>query len=196
VDVAIAQTRCQTAREFVNASAKYNAHSLADSESLLGSLLLGQSHLLVLSSSLDVLSLLGSDELDVAVGGEVGSNSTVGSVGSSSALDSSLDSEVGDETLFNAQALSLSVGCEILEELKDVSYGLLRESTLGNTVELSLGGSTDVTSESSVRNAISVLEDVLQVLDGSLEVEALHSSGGFVCVLEVSSQISNLCLSR
>jgi hypothetical protein len=41
-----------------------------------------------------------------------------------------------------------------------------------------------------------VLEDVLQVLDGSLEVEALHSSGGFVCVLEVSSQISNLCLSR
>ena len=132
----------------------------------------------------------------MAVGGEVGSNSTVGSVGSSSALDSSLDSEVGDETLFNAQALSLSVGCEILEELKDVSYGLLRESTLGNTVELILGGSTDVTSESSVRNAISVLEDVLQVLDGSLEVKALHSSGGFVCVLEVSSQISNLCLSR
>jgi hypothetical protein len=53
-----------------------------------------------------------------------------------------------------------------------------------------------VTSESSVRNAISVLENVLQVLDGSLEVEALHSSGGFVGVLEVSSQISNLALSR
>ena len=44
------------------------AHSLANSESLLGSLLLGQSHLLILSSPLDVLSLLGGDELDVAVG--------------------------------------------------------------------------------------------------------------------------------
>lgn len=94
----------------MNASAKYNAHSLADSESLLGSLLLGQSHLLVLSSSLDVLSLLGGDELDVAVGGQVGSNSTVSSVSSSSALDSSLDSEVGDEALVNVQTLSLRVG--------------------------------------------------------------------------------------
>lgn len=77
-----------------------------------------------------------------------------------------------------------------------MSDRLLGESTLGNTVELGLGGSADVTSESSVRNAISVLENVLQVLDGSLEVEALHSSGGFVSVLEVSSQISNLALSR
>ena len=67
VGVAKAQTLCQTAREFVNANAKYNTHSLADSKSLLSSLLLGQSHLLVVSSSLDVLSLLGSDELDMAV---------------------------------------------------------------------------------------------------------------------------------
>ena len=43
------------------------AHSLSNGESLLGSLLLGQSHFLVLSGSLDVLSLLGGDELDVAV---------------------------------------------------------------------------------------------------------------------------------
>jgi hypothetical protein len=63
-------------------------------------------------------------------------------------------------------------------------------------VVLSLGGSANVTSESSVRNAVSVLENILQVLDGSLEVEALHSSGGFISVLEVSSQISNSALSR
>ncbi len=44
-------------------------------------------------------------------------------------------------------------------------------------------------SESSVRNAVSVLEDVLQILDGSLELETLDSSGGFVSVLEVSSEI-------
>ena len=97
------------------------AHSLANSESLLGSLLLGQSHLLILSSSLDVLSLLGGNELDVAVGGKVGSNSTVGSVCSSSALNSSLDGEVGNEALFNGQTLCLGVGSEILEKLEYVS---------------------------------------------------------------------------
>ena len=85
------------------------AHSLANSESLLGSLLLGQSHLLVLSSSLHVLSLLSGDELDVAVGREVGSDSTVSSICSSSTLDGSLDSEVADEASINVQALSLSV---------------------------------------------------------------------------------------
>ena len=77
-----------------------------------------------------------------------------------------------------------------------VSHRLLGESALSDAVELSLGGSADVTSESSVRNAVSVLENVLQVLDGSLKVEALHSSGGFVGVLEVSSQISNSAFSR
>ena len=43
------------------------------------------------------------------------------SVGSSSALDGSLDSEVADEALFDVQALSLSVSLEILEELNHVS---------------------------------------------------------------------------
>ena len=85
------------------------AHSLADSESLLSGLLLGQSHLFVLTSSLDVLSLLGGDELDVAVGGKVGSNSTVSSVCSSSALDGSLDSEMANVSLVNIQALGFSV---------------------------------------------------------------------------------------
>ena len=63
-------------------------------------------------------------------------------------------------------------------------------------MKLSLGGSADVTSESSVRNAVSVLENILQVLDGSLEIETLHSSGGFISVLEVSSQISDSALGR
>jgi hypothetical protein len=48
-----------------------------------------------------------------------------------------------------------------------------------------------VTSESSVRNAVSVLEDILKILNGSLQVESLNSSSGFIGVLEVSSKISN-----
>jgi hypothetical protein len=53
-----------------------------------------------------------------------------------------------------------------------------------------------VTSESSVRNAVSVLEHVLQILNGSLQLETLDGSCGFVSVLEVSSEISNSALGR
>ena len=162
---------------------------------MLGSLLLGQSDGRLLSS-LDTLSLLGCDELDVAVGGKVGSNSTVGSVSSSSSLDGSLANEVTDETSLNVETLCLSVGGEVLEELDHVSDGLLGESTLGNTVELGLGGSADVTGESSVGDAVSVLEDVLQILECSLQLESLDSSCCFICVLEVSSKIVNSCLGR
>ena len=63
-------------------------------------------------------------------------------------------------------------------------------------MELGLGGSADVASESSVRNAISVLEHVLQILDGSLELESLDGSSSLVGVLEVSSEIVNSGLGR
>jgi hypothetical protein len=100
----------------VNANAKYCStySSLANSKSLLSSLLLGQSHLLILSSSLDILSFLCGDELNVAVGRQIGSNSTMSSVGPSSALDSSLNSEVGNDASVSIQTLSLSVSKEVL----------------------------------------------------------------------------------
>ena len=66
---------------------------------------------------------------------------------------------------------------------------------MGDTVELGLSGSADVAGESSVRNAVSVLENILLVLEGSLQLESLHSSSGFVSVLKVSSKISYLAFS-
>ena len=95
--------------------------SLSNGKSLLGSLLLGQSDGLLVVGSLDFLSKLGHDELDVTIGGQIGSNSTMGSVCSSSALDSSLYDEVSNHTLFNIETLGFSVGLEVLEELNDVS---------------------------------------------------------------------------
>ncbi len=62
-------------------------------------------------------------------------------------------------------------------------------------MKLSLSSSADMTSKSSVRNAISVLENILKVLDGLLEVQTLDSSSGLIGVLEVSSQIGNSALS-
>ena len=62
-------------------------------------------------------------------------------------------------------------------------------------MELGLGGSADVTSESSVRNAVSVLEDILKVNKSFVELESLDGSSSFISVLEMSSQISNSSLS-
>ena len=62
-------------------------------------------------------------------------------------------------------------------------------------MELGLGGSADVTSESSVRNAVSVLEDILKVNKSFVELESLDGSSSFISVIEMSSQISNSSLS-
>ena len=170
--------------------------SLADSESLLGSLLLGQSDsLLVLAGPLDGGGLLSGDELDVAVRRQVGSDSSVGSVCPPAALHSALYHEVADGGPFDVESLCLGVGLQVLEQLKHVADGLLGEATLGGAVELGLGGPAHVGVESSVRNAVFVVEHVLQILDGSLELEALEGSRGLISVLEVSSQIVNSALS-
>jgi hypothetical protein len=63
-------------------------------------------------------------------------------------------------------------------------------------VELGLGGSANVAGESSVGDAVSVLEDILQILDGSLQLETLDGSCGLISVLEVCSKIVNSGLGR
>lgn len=110
----------QSSREDEPANALPNIEiwplSFAYSESLSGGLLLCQSNsLLVFGALLDVLCLLGNKEFDVAVSGKVGSDSTVGSVGSSSALNGSLNCDVGDHALINIQTFSFSICMDILE---------------------------------------------------------------------------------
>ena len=118
------------------------------------------------------------------------------SVGSPSALDSALHGEVADVGSFHIEALGLGVGLQVLEELEHVSDRLLGETTLGHTVELGLGGSANVASESSVRNAIFVFEHILEVLDGSLQLEASDGSCCFISVLEVGSEVVNSAFGR
>jgi len=72
----------------------------SSSESSLGNLFLAKSgDNLFIGFLLDVSFLGGGEQFDVAVGGKVRSDSTVGSVSSSSALLSSVDLDVGDDEL-------------------------------------------------------------------------------------------------
>lgn len=165
----------------------------ADGESLLGGLLLGQSNGgLILAR--DVGGLLGAVELDVAVGGQVGRDATVSTVGSSSTADGSLDANVGDSALFGIEHLGDGVGLEVVEQVQHVLDGLLGEATVVMVDVLAHGVSAGTTGVSAEGHNGGVLTDALHVGDGLEEVEAAAGASGVVSVLVVCAEIVNSAL--
>ena len=156
----------------------------------MSNLFLCQSNLLFVLSG-DWSSLLDNVELDVAVGGKVWGDSTMGSVGSSSSADSSLSGNMRDLALFGIESLGLSVGLEVDKESSNVLDGLGWESTVVMTDVLAHGVSSWTTGVSSERNDGSVGGALIHVVDGLKEHHTSASSGGLVGVLVMSSQVSN-----
>jgi hypothetical protein len=164
--------------------------SFADGKSLLGGLLLGQSNLLLVGSN-NWTALLNNVELHMAVGGEIWGDSTVSSIGSSSSLDGSLGSNVGNLALLDVETFALGIGLEVLEELNNMFDRFLWESTVVMAEVLAHGMSSWSTSVSSEWDDSGVLKDSLHVLNSLQEVEASAGSGSLIGVLVVSSQIVN-----
>jgi hypothetical protein len=154
----------------------------------LSNLFLCQSNLLFVLSG-NWSSLLDNVELDVAVGGKVWGDSTMGSVGSSSSADSSLSGNMRDLALLDIESLGLSVGLEVNEESSDVLDRLGWESTVVMTDILAHGVSSWTTSVSSERNDLFVGGDIIHVIDGLKEHHTSASSGSLVGVLVMSSQV-------
>jgi len=140
-------------------------------------------------------SFFNNVELDVAVGGKVRRDSTVGSVGSSSSTDGSLSADVRDLAFLNIETLGLSVRLEVDEESLNVLDGLGWESTVVMVDILAHSVSTWTTGESSEWNDSFVLSDLIHVLDGLDEVHASASSGSLIGVLEMCSQVIDLAFS-
>jgi hypothetical protein len=137
----------------------------------------------------DGSGLLDNVELNVAVGGKVWGDSTMGSVGSSSSADGSLGANVTDLALLNIKTLSFGVGLNVGEEGEDVLDGLGWESTVVMVDVLAHSVSSWTTGISSERNDFLVLSDSLQVIDG---VENGHTSAGsssLIGVFVMSSQV-------
>ena len=154
-------------------------------------LLLGQlDFLLVLSGN--SVGLLSAMEFNVAVGGEVWGDSTVGSVGSSSTSDSSLSANVGDGALLDVETLGLRVRLEVDEEVQDVLDGLLWESTVVMLILLAHSLSTWTTGESSEWDNVLVGKNFVHVLNGLKDVHTLASSSSLISVLEMGSQVVDL----
>ena len=131
----------------------------------------------------------------MAVGGKVRGDSSVGSVGSSSALDSSLSADVGDLALFDIKLLGLGVGLEVFEERDDVVNRLGRESSVVMVEVLAHGLSAGTSGVPSEGDDSFVLESPLHVLDGLEQVESSAGSSSLISVLVVNSQVIDLALS-
>ena len=160
--------------------------SLTDSKSLSGSLFLCQSNLLFVSS-FNLLVLLDEMELDVTVRGQIWGDSTVGSVGSSSSVNSSLGNNVGNLALFDIETLLLSVRFKVGKKSNHVLQGLLWESTVVMVDVLAHSMSSWSTGVSSERNDGLVLTNSLEVFDSLDEVKTSASSADFRGVLVMSS---------
>ena len=132
----------------------------------------------------------------MAVAGEVGADTTVGTVGSSAAGDGALDNDVVDDTIVDVELGSLSVGLEVDEKLANGLEGLLGPSTLSVLPLLALSVAADTSDIPTERNNLLVLKTVLHILDGSLKLHALGGAGHFVSVLVVGTQVRDPALSR
>lgn len=166
--------------------------SFANGESLTSSLLFCHLHS-GLVSLLNGTALLSHVELNMAVVTLVGRNSTVSSVGSSATADGALHNGMSDHALLDIKTTRLRVGNEVLEELKHGLHGFLGPSTNATrSLEFfSLSMSSSVSHVSLEWDDLLVLKNVLHVLDGFLELEALDGAGSLVSVLVVSSEIGN-----
>lgn len=155
-----------------------------------------QSRLHLLHGLGNLLLFLSDNEFNVRWVGQVGVGSTVSSVSSSSVLWSLVDLDVGDLQLGNVQTLGLSVGLSVLQQVLDVVDGLDGPSGLLDTPLLTLSGSTNGAVESSERNGSLVVQNLVQVLLGLLQVPAVDGLGGFSGVLERHSQVSTTSRGR
>jgi len=159
---------------------------LATDSEASGSQLLGELGEGLLSLG-DLGSLLGAVELDVAVRGEVGGDTTVSTVGSAATLLGTLDSNVGDDALVDIEGLGLAVGLQVDEKEADSLDGLLGPSAgvgaNGLALSVSLG---EMLGEAN--NGL-VLKDLVHVVDGSLNSHTFDSVGDVVSVLEVGALV-------
>ena len=130
----------------------------------------------------------------MAVGGEVWTDATVGSVGSSTSLDGSLDNDVGNNTFVSIESLSLSVSFKVDKEFLDSLTGFLWPATEWQSVYLSLGSSSNTSIVLSEWNDCGMSNNSIHMLDSCVDFHALAETSNFITILVVRSQVRDSAL--
>ena len=133
--------------------------------------------------------LLSGEELDVSLWGKIGTDSTVGSVCSSSALSSSINLDVINGEVF--KVFSVGIGFEIINKSQNNLDWFLWPSSESFAELSSLSGSTDSSVVFCVGNTSSVSEDVLEILFSLGDSKAFHCFCSFISVFIMDSEISS-----
>jgi hypothetical protein len=111
----------------------------------------------------------------------------MGSVGSSSALCSSVDGDVVDGEVF--KVFSIGVGFQIVDQSEDNSDRLFRPSTESFSEFSSLSSSSDPTKVFEVGYTSSVSKNILEVLFSLGDGESLNGVGSLIGVFIVNSEV-------
>ena len=130
----------------------------------------------------------------MAVGGEVWTDATVGSVSSSTSLDGSLDDDVGDNAFVSIESLSLSVSFKVDKEFLDSLTGFLWPATEWQSVYLSLGSSSNTSIVLSEWNDCGMSNNSIHMLDSCVDFHALAETSNFITILVVRSQVRDSAL--
>lgn len=81
--------------------------------------------------------------------------------------------DVFDDKVVRIQTLVLSIALSVLEELEQKLSRLERPSSLGSSMDLGLGMTTNTAHESSEGNNLLVGNNVLQILGGAVQRHGL-----------------------
>ena len=130
----------------------------------------------------------------MAVGGEVWTDATVGSVGSSTSLDGSLDNDVGNNAFVSIESLSFSVSFKVDKEFLDSLTGFLWPATEWQSVYLSLGSSSNTSIVLSEWNDCGMSNNSIHMLDSCVDFHALAETSNFITILVVRSQVRDSAL--
>lgn len=132
-----------------------------------------------LASLRDDLILGLQEELDVAGGSHEVLGPTVSTETTPAASRSTVHLNVRDVEVVHIQILHLRVGLCVLEEVQEETAGLLRPAGVRAFVALTLGMVTRSTSVNSEGDSVLLRDDILEVLPGTLEAEALDRLCGW-----------------
>jgi len=171
----------------------------ASDEAVAGELLAGETDGLGgLAGFLNFIRGLRDDHLDVARLAHVGTHTTVGTVSATTALRSAVDGDHLDGQVVGVEALGFGVGLGVLEHVKDNLDRLDRPATLASRdVELlGLRLATTATVVAKERDDLLLLEDILEIDLGLLDVPALDGLADIVGVLVTSAQVRAHSLGR
>jgi len=138
---------------------------------------------------LDNLVTLGKDQLNVAWVAHVWVDTTVGTVCATTLLWCLVDLDVLDEKVAGVEALGVGVGFGVLEEREEELGGLDWVAGTGDTELLALCASSNTTSVSVEWDNLLQFLDVLEVLDGTVDLHAVDGLGGLTGVLERDTEV-------